>query len=89
MASGRSYALISLMNLLLAGLLSGRKYLSQIVLRARTFFPKTFLSIGFSKDVSCVATLSNLSRPIDPEKLDHVLIPYTLKGQCLLEPNAK
>lgn len=86
MASGRRYALSSVMKMLLAGLLSGRRSLAQIVLWARSLPPQTLETIGFSKNVPCVATLSNLLRRMDPKKVEHVLSCYTLRGQRLLEP---
>lgn len=86
MRSGRRYALSSVMKLLLTGLLSGRRSLAQIVLWARSLPPQTLVSLGFSKNVPCVATLSNLLRRIDPEKVEHVLSAYTLCGKPLLEP---
>ncbi len=85
-ASGRRYALSSVMKLLLAGLLSGRNSLAQIVLWGRSLPPKTLLSLGFPKGVPCVATLSNLLRRIAPQKVEDVLSRYTLKGRPLLEP---
>ena len=86
MASGRRYALSSVMKMLLAGLLSGRKSLAQIVLWGRSLSPKALESLGFKLKVPCVATLSNLLRRIDPKKVEDVLSSYTLCGKPLLEP---
>lgn len=85
-ASGRRYELVSVMKLLLAGLLSGRKSLAQIVLWGRSLPTKALESLGFKAKVPCVATLSNLLRRMDPQKVETALSTYTLCGKPLLEP---
>ena len=85
-ASGRRYALISVMKLLLSGLLCGRKSLAQIILWGRSLSPKALESLGFKLKVPCVATLSNLLKRIDIANVEAVLSSYTLAGKPLLEP---
>jgi len=83
-ASGRRYALGSIMKLLLAGLLSGRQSLAQIVLWGRSLSQGTLKLLGFEKTVPCIATLSNLLKRIEIENVEKQLSSYTLKGQALL-----
>ena len=87
-ASGRRYPLVSIMKMLIGGLLSGRKSLAQIVLWCRSLSPKMLDSLGFKKNVPCVATLSNILRRIPAEQVESVLMNYTLKGQPLLAPGS-
>lgn len=84
--SGRRYELGSVLKLLLAGLLCGRKSLGQIVLWGRSLSPKAKEAMGFKKKVPCVATLSNLLRRLHVGKFEEALRQYTLKGEKVLEP---
>src|SRR5688572_12766102 len=83
-ASGRRYMLGSIMKLLLAGLLSGRQSLAQMVLWGRSLSRGTLKLLGFEKNVPCIATLSNLLRRIEIENVEKQLSIYTFKGQALL-----
>lgn len=83
-ASGRRYRLGSIMKLLLAGLLSGRQSLAQIVLWGRSLIQGALKLLGFEKSVPCIATLSNLLRRFELENVEKQLSNYTLKGQALL-----
>lgn len=83
-ASGRRYGLSPIMKLLLAGLLSGRYSLAQIVLWGRSLSSGTLKELGFQKKVPCVATLSNLLRRFEIPKVEQHLSRYTLKGHKLL-----
>ena len=86
-ASGRRYKLGPIMKLLLAGLLSGRHSLAQIVLWGRSLSRGTLKLIGFEKNVPCIATLSNLLRRFELQKVEKHLSNYTLTGQPLLPLN--
>lgn len=83
-ASGRRYNLGSIMKLLLAGLLSGRQSLAQIVLWGRSLSQGALKLLGFEKSVPCIATLSNLLRRFELENVEKQLSNYILKGQALL-----
>lgn len=83
-ASGRRYKLGSILKLLLAGLLSGRQSLTQIVLWGRSLSRGALKLLGFEKSMPCIATLSNLLRRLEVQKVEKELSSYTLKGQALL-----
>lgn len=82
--SGRRHKLGSILKLLLAGLLSGRQSLAQIVLWGRSLSRGALNLLGFEKSVPCIATLSNLLRRLELENVEKQLSSYTLKGQTLL-----
>lgn len=87
-ASGRRYKLGSIMKLLLAGLLSGRHSLAQIVLWGRSLSQGTLKLLGFDKNVPCIATLSNLLKRMEIDHVEKCLSSYTLNGHPLLPDGA-
>lgn len=84
-ASGRRYGFGSILKLITAGLMCGRKSLAQIVLWGRSLSPKALNSLGFKGRVPCVATLSNLLRRIDVNHVESTLALYALGAHPLLE----
>lgn len=83
-ASGCRYRLGSIMKLLLAGLLSGCQSLAQIVLWGKSLSRGVLKLLGFEKSMPCIATLSNLLRRLEVQKVEKELSSYTFKGQALL-----
>jgi hypothetical protein len=71
--SGRRYDLGSILKLLTAGLMCGRKSLTQIVLWGRSLGPKSLESLGFKDKIPCAATLSNLLKRIDINAVESAL----------------
>lgn len=79
-ASGRRYAMGSILKLLTTGLMCGRKSLAQIVLWGRSLPPQSLAALGFRGPVPCVATLSNLLRRVDVAHVEATLQRYALNG---------
>jgi hypothetical protein len=77
--SGRRYSLLSIFNMLMAGLVSGHNSLTKIAQWFRTLPAKSAEDLGFSKGRPSIATLSNILRRIPVESVERAI------GGCFSE----